>query len=76
MAAFCNATVELSASTDQVLPKPGKRKKLVDARAACVVIVIVYANIVKREITNKAIVVVYLKLCTVSHRIVRIIKNF
>ena len=62
MAACCNATGELSSSTDQVLPKSGKRKKLVNVRAACVMIVIVYAHVVNRKITSKAIVVVYLKL--------------
>ena len=39
-------------------------------------IVIVYAKDVSRGITNKAIVVVYIKLGTVAHIIVRIIKNF
>ena len=40
------------------------------------VIVIVYAKGVNRQITNKAIVVVCTELCTVAHRIVQIIKNF
>ena len=41
-----------------------------------VVIVIVYAKGVRRGITNKAIVVVFIKLRTVAHRIVQIINNF
>ena len=39
-------------------------------------IVIVYKKGVNREIRNKAIVVVYIRLSTVAHRIVRIITNF
>ena len=35
----------------------------------------VYAKNMKRRITNKAIVVVYIKLLTVAHKIVRTIKN-
>ena len=42
----------------------------------CLVIVIVYAKSVNRGITNKAIVIVYIKLRTVVFRIVRIKKNF
>ena len=37
-------------------------------------IVIVYAKRVNNGVTNKAIVVVYIKLLTVAHKIVRIIK--
>ena len=40
------------------------------------VIVIVYGKSVNRFIKNKVIVIVYIKLLTVAHRIVRIIKNF
>ena len=39
-------------------------------------IVIVYAKGVNTWIINKAIVVVYIKLLTMAHRIRRIIKNF
>ena len=40
------------------------------------VIVIVYAKCANRGITNKAIVIEYIKLCTVVHTIKRMIKNF
>ena len=45
----------------------------IDLSNNCLVIVIVYAKSINRVI---AIVVVYIKLLTVPHRIVRIIKNF
>ena len=41
----------------------------------CLLIVIVYVKVANREITNKAIVVVYIKLLTVPHRIVLITKK-
>ena len=40
------------------------------------VIVIAYANFISRGIKIKAIIVVYIKLGRVAHRIVRSIKNF
>ena len=42
----------------------------------CLVIVIVYAKAINGEITNKAIIVVYIKLWIVAYRIVQIINNF
>ena len=47
-----------------------------DDSNCCLLIVIVYAKSVNRGITNKAIVVVYIKLWTVTHRIVRTTKKF
>ena len=41
----------------------------------CLVMVIIDAKSINTGITNKAIVVVYVKLWTVTHRIVRTIKN-